>query len=96
MICQRFFWTPHGPPVFGATLMENTMNVRQKTADAASSSTNPATIGARLRALAVRPHSQRVDDLIDRYMACYAGADTTRAQRLGAWHALIGDMIPEQ
>ena len=72
------------------------MNVRQKTADAASSSTNPAPIAERLRALAVRPHSQRAGGLIDRYMACYAGADTTRAQRLGEWHALIGDIIPEQ
>lgn len=37
-----------------------------------------------------------VRELIDRYMARYAGSDTTRAQRLAAWSAMIGDFTLEQ
>lgn len=50
----------------------------------------------RRRARAERPHSLCVRDVVDRYMAVYAGADTTRAQRLATWSALIGDSTLEQ
>jgi integrase len=40
--------------------------------------------------------SLTVRDLIDRYMAQYAGADTSRTQRVAAWSALIGDFTLEQ
>jgi len=55
-----------------------------------------ASLAQRLRALAVRPQSLTVRDVIERYMARYAGADTTRAQRLSAWSALIGEFTLEQ
>jgi integrase len=54
------------------------------------------TIGQRLRALAVRPQAMQVRDLIDRYMAQFAGADVTRGQRLAAWSAMLGDFTLEQ
>ncbi|MEJ7931766.1 site-specific integrase [Ramlibacter sp. AN1015] len=72
------------------------MNVQQKFADEAIPSANAASLAQRLKALAVRPQELKVRDLIDRYMAVYAGADTTRAQRLAAWTALIGDFSLEQ
>lgn len=53
-------------------------------------------IGERLRALSIRPESLTVGELIDRYMAQYAGRDTTRSQRLGAWLAMVGDFTLEQ
>ena len=62
---------------------------------------NAATPGAsvsiteRLRALTVRPQSVTVRELIDRYMAQYAGRDTTRGQRLSAWLTMAGDFTLE-
>jgi integrase len=53
-------------------------------------------IAERLRALAVRPQSITVRELIERYMAQYSGRDTTRAQRLSAWLAMVGDFTLEQ
>ena len=50
----------------------------------------------RLRALAERPRALTVHELIDRYMAQYAGRDGTRGQRLAAWLAMIGDFTLEQ
>ena len=50
----------------------------------------------RLRALAERPRALTVHELIDRYMAQYAGRDGTRGQRLSAWLAMIGDFTLEQ
>ncbi|MBK6387714.1 MAG: hypothetical protein IPF71_13510 [Rhodoferax sp.] len=35
-------------------------------------------------------------EVIDRYMAQYAGQDATRGQRLSAWLAMIGDFTLEQ
>lgn len=55
----------------------------------------PSPIAERLRALAVRPQALRVADLIDRYMAAYAGRDTTRTHRLGAWRLMLGDFTLE-
>jgi integrase len=53
-------------------------------------------ITERLRALAVRPHAMPVRELIDRYMAQYAGQDCTRGQRLAAWSAMLGDFTLDQ
>lgn len=61
-----------------------------------TASPGAASIQERLRALAARPQSMTVRELIDRYMAQYAGQDTTRGQRLGAWLAMIGDFTLEQ
>lgn len=72
------------------------MNVAPTFAAEAIPDANAASITQRLRALAVRPHALTIRDLIDRYMAAYAGADTSRAQRLAAWSALIGDFTLEQ
>lgn len=55
-----------------------------------------ASIQERLRALSTRPQSMTVRELIDRYMAQYAGQDTTRGQRLAAWLAMVGDFTLEQ
>lgn len=49
-----------------------------------------ASLAERLRTLAARPHALSVTDLIDRYMAQYAGRDTSRAQRLATWRELLG------
>jgi integrase len=57
---------------------------------------NAPSIAERLRALAARPQSMTVRELIDRYMAQYGGRDTTRGQRLGAWLAMVGDFTLEQ
>lgn len=72
------------------------MNVKQKFAAEAIPGADAAALAQRLKALAVRPQSLTVHELIDRYMAVYAGADTTRAQRLAAWAALVGDFTLEQ
>jgi integrase len=50
----------------------------------------------RLRALAARPHGLTVRELVDRYAAQYRGADGTRAARLAAWLAIIGDCPLDQ
>lgn len=67
------------------------MNASHSFAVEAISGANPASLARRMSALAERPHSVTVDQLVERYMAAYAGADTTRAQRLAVWCALIGD-----
>ena len=72
------------------------MNDRQHFAEEAISGANPAAFAERLRALSARPQQLTVRDLIDRYMACYAGADTSRSQRLAAWSAMIGDFTLEK
>src|SRR5690349_1617811 len=71
------------------------MNVQQKFAVEAIPSADAAAVSQRLKALALRPHSLTVRELIDRYMSVYTGADTSRAQRLAAWCALIGDFTLE-
>ena len=53
-------------------------------------------ISQRLRALSVRPEALTVQQVIDRYMAQYAGQDTSRTQRLNAWLAMIGEFTLEQ
>ncbi len=53
-------------------------------------------ISQRLRALSVRPEALTVHQVIDRYMAQYAGQDPTRAQRLSAWLTMIGEFTLEQ
>jgi integrase len=55
-----------------------------------------ASITERLRALSARPQSMTVRELIDRYMAQYAGQDTSRGQRLSAWLAMVGEFTLEQ
>lgn len=72
------------------------MNVQQKFSVEAIPSADTAAMAQRLKALAVRPQSLTVRELIDRYMAVYAGADMTRAQRVAAWSALIGEFTLEQ
>jgi integrase len=54
------------------------------------------TMTQRLQALAQRPHALSVREVIDRYMAQYAGRDMTRGQRLAAWQAMVGDFTLEQ
>lgn len=54
------------------------------------------TMTQRLQALAQRPQSLTVRELIDRYMAQYTGRDSTRLQRLSAWLAMIGEFTLEQ
>ena len=53
-------------------------------------------ISQRLRALSVRPEALTVQQVIDRYMAQYAGQDPTRTQRLSAWVTMIGEFTLEQ
>jgi integrase len=55
-----------------------------------------ANIEQRLRALATRPATITVRELIHRYMAQYSGADTSRTQRLSVWDAMIGNFTLEQ
>jgi integrase len=55
-----------------------------------------SSISERMRALAARPQSMTVRELVDRYMTQYAGHDCTRGQRLGAWLAMVGDFTLEQ
>jgi len=52
-------------------------------------------ITQRLKALAARPSALTVHQVIDDYMAQYAGRDTTRIQRLSAWDAMIGEFTLE-
>jgi integrase len=72
------------------------MNERQKFAVEAIPGASPASLAQRLQALSVRPSGLTVGELISRYMAKYAGADSTRAQRLAAWDAMIGSIVLEQ
>ena len=53
-------------------------------------------ISMRLRALSVRPEALTVHQVIGRYMAQYAGRDSTRTQRLSAWVTMIGEFTLEQ
>jgi len=53
-------------------------------------------ITQRLKALSVRPEALTVHQVIDRYMAQYAGQDSTRTQRLSAWLTMIGEFTLEQ
>lgn len=55
-----------------------------------------ASIAQRLQSLALRPKTLTVRELIDRYMAQYAGRDTTRVQRLAAWRSMIGEFTLDQ
>jgi len=73
------------------------MKVEQKFAAEALPGANVASaLTERLRALSVRPHALTVRELIARYMAQYEGRDCTRAQRLAAWDAMIGEFTLEQ
>lgn len=73
------------------------MTVEQKfAAEAIPGADTAGSIGQRLKALAQRPTSLTVGELIDRYMAQYAGRDSTRAQRLAAWSAMVGEFTLEQ
>ncbi|MBK7549701.1 MAG: site-specific integrase [Rhodoferax sp.] len=76
-----------------------TGNREEATPGATSQNKGPPagpSISQRLRALAERPTSLTVREVIDRYMAQYAGQDVTRGQRLSAWLAMIGDFTLEQ
>jgi integrase len=55
-----------------------------------------ASIAQRLRALALRPQSLTVREVIERYMAQYAGRDISRGQRIAAWQSMIGEFTLEQ
>jgi integrase len=69
------------------------LTVKREQATPGATSQN---IAQRLRALSVRPESLTVHQVIDRYMAQYAGQDPTRTQRLSAWLAMIGEFTLEQ
>jgi integrase len=69
------------------------LTVKREQATPGATSQN---IAQRLRALSVRPESLTVHQVIDRYMAQYAGQDPTRSQRLSAWLAMIGEFTLEQ
>lgn len=60
--------------------------------DAAPEAATPgaASLTERLRTLAARPSAITVGELIDRYMAQYAGRDSSRTQRLAAWRDMLG------
>lgn len=64
------------------------------TPEAASPGT-ASRITERLRALTSRPQALTAHDLIERYMAQYAGRDSTRGQRLRAWCDMIGERTLE-
>jgi hypothetical protein len=66
--------------------------IREQATPGASSQS----ISQRLRALSVRPEALTVQQVIDRYMAQYAGQDPTRTQRLSAWVTMIGEFTLEQ
>lgn len=53
-------------------------------------------INARIRSLAERPQSLTVREVIDRFMAAYAGRDVSIGQRLGVWRILLGDFVLEK
>ena len=55
-----------------------------------------AGITARIQSMAERPHSLTVRDVINRYMAVYAGRDGAITSRLRVWQALIGDFTLEK
>ena len=55
-----------------------------------------ACIHERLKSLAARPACLTVRELVERYMAVYAGRDCTRGQRLRAWQSMIGEFTLEQ
>lgn len=69
---------------FGSTSSE-------KAIPSARSQVDTAGVSLRLRSLAQRPDSMSVRDLIERYMAAYAGNDSSRPHRLAAWLEMIGD-----
>jgi integrase len=52
-------------------------------------------ITERLRSLADRPQSLCVRDLIERYMARYAGRDVAMMYRLSTWQVILGDFTLE-
>jgi integrase len=59
-------------------------------------SCSAAAVIERVRALTARPDRITVRELVDRYMADYAGRDPSLPQRLDTWRALIGDRaLPE-
>lgn len=72
------------------------MTLSVESGSAATPSAAPASIANRLRALSQRPQRLLVSDLIERYMAQYAGRDPTRAQRLSAWLHMIGSFSLEE
>lgn len=53
-------------------------------------------ITQRIRALAERPQSITVRELIERFMAVYSKRDTSIGQRLDTWKILIGDFTLEK
>jgi integrase len=69
------------------------LTAKRETATPGAASQN---ISMRLRALSVRPEALTVHQVIDRYMAQYAGHDPSRTQRLSAWLTMIGEFTLEQ
>lgn len=53
-------------------------------------------IAERLRNLAERPRSLSVRELIERYMAVYAGRDVALVQRLSTWQSILGEFTLEK
>ena len=53
-------------------------------------------LNRRLQALAARPQALTVHEVIDRYMAQYAGRDMTRGHLLRVWQAMAGEFTLEQ
>lgn len=52
-------------------------------------------IAERIKSLAERPQSLCLCDVIDRYMARYAGRDVAMVQRLTTWQLILGDFALE-
>lgn len=72
------------------------MTALTETRERATPGASSQTMALRLQALAERPRALTVHELIDRFMAQYAGRDMTRGQRLSAWLVMIGDFTLEQ
>lgn len=71
------------------------MTLLTETREQATLSASSQNVAQRLRALAIRPEALTVHQVIDRYMAQYAGRDPTRTQRLSAWLDMIGEFTLE-
>ena len=72
--------------------MANVTDYREQATPGASSHN----VTQRLQALSQRPKALTVREVIERYMAQYAGRDGTRGQRLSAWIHMAGDFTLEQ
>lgn len=72
------------------------MTVLLNSLEQATPGASSKNIAMRLKALSVRPEALTVHQVIERYMAQYAGRDPTRGQRLSAWLQMVGECTLEQ